>query len=206
MITTRDKVLHIACWLGIATIISSLLTILLSITLNPWFDLFNDALSDMGRVGLDTAYIFNSGLAITSLLGMGHAYCLAHTFRNRLGVFSAGVYWVCASLLLFVAVFPEGTRLHWIISYGFFLLMDVALVLFGFALWSNGLKVHGAASVILSFTALLGSVLIKWPSMAILELFNIAIYYVWYILMFSVIRTLTICRGPNHQSICIMKL
>lgn len=157
---------------------------------NPWFNVFNGALSDMGRAGLGTAYVFNTGLIITSFVGMGYAYCLANVFRRKFGVFSAGVYLVAAFFLLLIAAFPEGTDPHQVVSYAFFLLMDTVMMLYGLALWLEGLKTRGVLSALLSLMALSGSIIIDWPSVAIMELYNVFIYAAWYVLMLSATRSL----------------
>jgi len=50
---------------GLAAIMTLYLSIFLSILLSPWFNWLNNALSDLGHVGVsNAAYIFNSGLLL----------------------------------------------------------------------------------------------------------------------------------------------
>ena len=189
------RLTRVACWLGLTVVALSFATIGFAIAANPWFNLFRNALSDMGRVGLETAYVFNIGLLITSFAGMGYAYCLANIFRRRISVFLAGIYFVAAVFLMLIALFPEGTSPHGVVSYEFFLFMDVVMLFYGVSLWAEGFRTRGLLSAVLTIIALAGSVLIDWPSVALVELYNIAIYSLWYVMMFSVTTSLLKCSG-----------
>ncbi len=178
-----------ACFLGPATVLSGLLTIVISILSNPWFDILKHALSDMGRVGLSTAWIFNGGLLVTSLLALGYTYCLANIFSRKLGVAFSGIYIVAAVSLALIAVFPEGTDPHYYVSLQFFILMTFNLLLFGIALLLEGRIRTAATSISMFILSLVGSVAVKWPSVASIELYNVAIYAGWFILIFSTTRS-----------------
>ena len=185
----RGSLEKYACLLGPATVLSGLLTIVISILSNPWFDVLKHALSDMGRVGLSTAWIFNGGLLITSLLALGYAYCLANIFSRKLGVAFLGIYIVAAVSLALIAIFPEGTDPHYYVSLQFFILMTFNLLLFGIALLLESRIRTATASISMFILSLVGSVAVKWPSIASIELYNVAIYAGWFILMFSISRS-----------------
>ncbi|MCD6324254.1 MAG: DUF998 domain-containing protein [Desulfurococcales archaeon] len=175
----RDR----ACFLGLATIVSGLLTIGAAMLANPWFDVWEGALSDMGKVNLPTAWIFNAGLIITSLVGAGFTYCLVQTFRDTYMLVAAGIYLTSMAHLALIGLFPEGTAPHWTLSYEYFLMMYVTFFVYGFGFFLIGLRGHGVAAFSIGVLGLLLSAIISWPSTAVLELFNVAVIGGWYLVV-----------------------
>ncbi|MBC7090521.1 MAG: DUF998 domain-containing protein [Nitrososphaeria archaeon] len=71
------------CLLGPLALIIAWATIFVSIMVNPWFNLFKGALSDLGALGLGTNYIFNTGLILTGIVFAIYAGFLERVLRNR---------------------------------------------------------------------------------------------------------------------------
>ncbi len=178
------KLGKLTCYLGIISYVIGVGTIGTAVAINPWFNVWTDALSDMGRVGLSTAWVFNMGLMLAAVVGMAYVVCLIKVFRNSLAHLAAGVYLVAAANLFLVGAFPEGTKPHWTVSYEFFSLMLFTYLLNAPALWLEGLRKHAAINLALFALGLGGSVIINWPSTATLELYNIALMGVWCVTMF----------------------
>ena len=151
--------------------------------------MWRGALSDMGRVGLGTAWVFNVGLMISASLGAAYVACLLKAFRGSLTHLATGVYLVAIINLFLIGVFPEGTEPHWTVSYEFFLLMLFTYLLNVPALWLEGLRRHALFNLALFALGLGGSLAINWPSIAALELYNIALMGAWYVTMFSAVRS-----------------
>ncbi len=185
------KLSKLTCYLGLVAYVTGVITIGVAIAINPWFNVWNDALSDMGRVGLSVAWVFNTGLMVTAVIAAAYATCLVKVFRNSLTHLAAGVYLVAVANLFLVGVFPEGTKPHWTVSYEFFFLMIFTYLLNAPALWLEGLKRHALVNLALFALGLGGSIVISWPSIATLELYNIALMGVWYVTMFSAVKAVT---------------
>jgi len=184
------KLGKLTCYLGIVSYVMGVGTIGAAVAVNPWFNVWTDALSDMGRVGLSTAWVFNTGLMLAAVVGMAYAACLIKVFRSSLAHLAAGVYLVAAANLFLVGAFPEGTKPHWTVSYEFFFLMFFTYLLNAPALWLEGLRKHAVINLALFALGLGGSVIINWPSIATLELYNIALMGVWYVTMLHATKSL----------------
>ncbi len=164
------------CYGGLLSFAVSYIFIAWSVSVNPWFSLFRNALSDLGRVGLDTAYIFNTGLVLAALISLTYLPCLLAFFNSRIGHMTVGVFLVAVFHLLLIGVFPEGTSPHGFVSYEFFVLMTVTMFLAGVSLIVEGVPKYGFLLVLIFVLSLLGSIIVKWPSIALLELYNIFLY------------------------------
>ncbi len=171
------------CLAGIASLALGVLTIAASLIANPWFSVWRGALSDLGRVGLSTAWIFNSGLIASSITASTYVYCLIKSFRKSVTMVSAGIYLTAVAHLTLIAVFPEGTPQHWTLSYEFFLMMYAVYAAFTASLAAEGLGRHALLSASALAAGLIPSVIIEWPSTALLEIYNIAVMGYWYAVM-----------------------
>ncbi len=174
---------RVSCYLGLASYAAGVATILAAIAVNPWFSVWSGALSDMGRVGLPTAWVFNTGLKVAAALAASYAPCLLMAFKKSLTHLAAGVYLTAVANLFLIGAFPEGTKPHWIVSYEFFTLMMAVYALMAPALWVEGLRRHAVVNAALFAAALCGSATLHWPSTAVLELYNIGLMGVWYAVM-----------------------
>ncbi|MEM2681223.1 MAG: DUF998 domain-containing protein [Zestosphaera sp.] len=161
---------------GLLSFIIAYVFILTSILVNPWFNLFKNALSDLGRLGLENNYIFNAGLILAALTALTYIPSLLNFFKSKIGYMSVGVFLVAIIHLLLIGVFPEGTKPHGFVSYEFFALMTSSLLLIGVSLIIEKLSKYGVLFIILFLVSLGGSLLIAWPSIALLELYNIILY------------------------------
>jgi len=183
------KVTKLTCYLGITSYVMGMGTVGVAMALNPWFSVWTGALSDMGRAWLSTAWVFNTGLMASAVVGMTYVACLLKAFRNSLTHLAAGVYLVAAANLFLIGAFPEGTKPHWTVSHEFFFLMLFTYLLNSPALWLEGLRKHAVINLALFVLGLSGSIVVNWPSVATLELYNLALMGVWYVTMFHAVRS-----------------
>jgi len=161
---------------GLLAFVIAYVFILASILINPWFNLFKNALSDLGRLGLENSYVFNAGLILAALIALTYIPSLLNFFKSRVGYMSTGVFFVAILHLLLVGVFPEGTKPHGLVSYEFFALMTLSLLMIGISLITERLSRYGLFFLVIFVLSVGGSFLVKWPSTALLELYNIALY------------------------------
>lgn len=158
-------------------------TIIASIMINPWFNLYEDALSDLGALGLETSYIFNSGLVVTGIVFAVYAGILVEITENRVSAMASGIAITAAAHLIMIAVFPSGTEPHRFVSLEFFLLVAATVFFMGIAFYVDGWRAHGTLSMIIFSLGVFGSALIDWPSTALLELYNILLITLWTLLV-----------------------
>ena len=123
------EVLNRVFYIGVLAVIVPLLFIAISIAVSPWFDLVNNALSDLGHaVNSDAAPFFNFGLSTGGLLMVLTA------------VLITGVSWIYRSLigivgyfLMLIGVFDEVYgRLHFYVSVLFFVALLLLLIVYGY--------------------------------------------------------------------------
>lgn len=171
-------------YFGLITFFTAFVGISIAIALNPWFDLTKNALSDLGRVGREYSYIFNYTLIFSSLFAIAYSFYIHRLVPNKLGCITTGIYIVGAFSLMAIGIFPEGTKLHGFVSYEFFILMSISLLLYGISLIQLRKTKDGVILVSLFVASALGSYFIRWPSVALLELFNIICYFFGFIILF----------------------
>jgi len=96
-----------------------------------WWRLTDNAISDLGKVGLPHNWLLNVPLVITAALGIYYASGLLGMARN--GVESAGIWTLTAGFvfLALIGLFPEGTSPHYYVSWGFFLTAGFGLLIAG---------------------------------------------------------------------------
>lgn len=99
--------------------------IFISIYLNPWFSLTENALSDMGSIKNPVGYVFNSLLVLLGFLGVAFGIKMMKERRVTI-LFPLGM----ASLLL-VGIFPEEYKLHSFFALSFYLLLFADIFICG---------------------------------------------------------------------------
>jgi len=151
--------------LGIIAPIVAYASIGASIYLSPWFNWFNNALSDLGNTANNgrVAWIYDGGLIAA---GVSAAVLFAqisvlkpsweHLVWSIPGVISS------ADLAL-IGIFNETYgRIHGIVSTVFFLLITVTLLIFSYTSFPMGVPRLGALSLALGIAS--GLVwLVRWP-------------------------------------------
>jgi len=141
-----------------------------SISQNRWFSFWKNALSDLGGAGANAPWIYNSGLVVASVFVAIFSAYLILTAANRLQTVGGAYISISAIFLALIGVFHEGTRPHVFVSTYFFVQFFLGALLYGVG--SGGALRAGAA--LLFALALLGPI-VKWPSTALLEAYEIAL-------------------------------
>ncbi|MEM3229193.1 MAG: DUF998 domain-containing protein [Fervidicoccaceae archaeon] len=175
-------------YFGILSFIIAFTGIGISISLNPWFNVWENALSDLGRIGIENSFIFNYTLIASSIFASIYSVYILKLLPNRIGCIGAGIYLVGTFSLAAIGLFPEGTKPHMFVSLEFFIIMTFSLFIFGISLMRSGKKLHGLALIAIFAASIGGSIAISWPSVALLELFNIFCYFSASYFYFSVKR------------------
>ncbi len=156
-----------------------------------WWRLTDNAISDLGKLGLPHNWILNSSLIVTAVLGIYYSTGLLERSRN--GVERAGV-WIFVGGLMFLAaigLFPEGTSPHYYVSWAFFITAGLGLLTSGIGALSSGDRAFGWFSVVLF---LIGWALATWArghfkGVAVAELIGAVVIALWhYVLLLQVAK------------------
>ena len=168
---------------GITAIMAGWATIIASIAVSPWFSITRNALSDLGVVDRPSSLVFNPGLAASAILAMVYSLYLWHRSKGRWGVSASVILFLSSWNLLLVALFPEGTYPHLMVSVQFFVFLGASILIFGIDLLKLGYRGIGLLSIILPVLGFGLSATVPWPSIGALEVFNLILATVWLIFM-----------------------
>jgi len=158
-----------------------------SIVLSPWFDFYNNALSDLGNTVLhgSTAWIFNSGLILSGALVacFGALMSLQHRSKEYLSwtmpTTAAGID------LALIGVFPENLGLvHFVVSVILFSLMAIIMLVYGYYSRPLGSPRIGAVSLVFGI-AIAVTWFMGWPwhGVAIQEVTSCLMTSAWLLLI-----------------------
>ena len=139
--------------LGVVSALTLDLVIAASIALSPWFDFYDNELSDLGNTSSNglVGFGFDAGLALAGLLMFGFAALVSYTARNPRALVWTIPLAVTACALTMVGVFPENFpgSVHRAVSGVLFLMIAVTLLSYG--VFSRSLGSLGARSMALVF-------------------------------------------------------
>jgi len=178
------KTLSYSCFFGI---LSFLLTVLLSIYYNPWFNFFKHAFSDLGSLSANMPWIYNYGLIVTSIFVLLYSVYIIAISKNKLETISGAFFFISGIFLALIGIFYAETRPHTFVSTYFFIQSDFSIIA-----WSLGvIKRKITLGFFMLFIALISpmfAILLPWPSVAIQEAFGITIIILWVIIVFLTYR------------------
>jgi hypothetical membrane protein len=170
--------------LGVAAVVVSLVAILAATFTAPWFSWAGNALSDLGTSDAPERLLFNYGLVLAGLLGLGFVPALRATAS---GVGRAAVVPYVAAMVgvAGVGLFPAGTALHFPAAATAYLGFVLAPVLHGVGDLRAGATGRGAVAVLdgvvhLAFWVLWGTTLTGvLPGLAVPEFVGSTLFNAW---------------------------
>jgi len=161
--------------------------IAVSIALSPWFNLYDNALSDLGNMARNgtIALFYNSGLILTGsfatlfaiIVSVGHASWKYHSWT--ISLVATGI-----SLSL-IGLFPEDAgRIHGLVSMLFFGLIAITMLIYSYSSWPLGSPRVGAIALTFGIACPLVWIL-EWPwhGVAIQETLTSSMMAVWLIMV-----------------------
>ncbi|MGC9009796.1 MAG: DUF998 domain-containing protein [Sulfolobales archaeon] len=158
--------------------------IILSISQNPWFDLYKHALSDLGDpVRANKPWIYNLGLIITGVLTCIYSLYLTYVASNKIHVFASAMIFVAGIFLALIGLYPSGTRPHVFVSTWFFIQIWISMLAFFIEALINRRRLNGVILGLITVIGPLGALLIKWPSTALLEIYGIILVDIYVIIL-----------------------
>jgi len=170
----RAMVLWRLC--GVIAAILAWIIIALAVLRNPWFNLLEHALSDLGDPkGAIDPWIYNVGLIVTGVITCIYSTYIANASSNKVLVFASALLFVAGVFLALIGVYPAGTRPHTFVSTWFFIQMFLAIVATAIGFAIEKAFHHAAVLWAVSTIGPLGAILVKWPSVALLEFYGIVL-------------------------------
>lgn len=145
------------------------------------FEFTGNALSDMGRVGLEKNYIFNTGLILSGICGILFSLGIYHGVKKYEKI-SALILALASIFLICIGVFPEGTDPHGFFSVGFYLLGFIALILFGVFILRRKRNI-GIFSVGSAILGLVLALVPDWNGVAIPETIGAFFICLWMVVV-----------------------
>jgi hypothetical membrane protein len=152
--------------LGVLSALTLDLAILASIALSPWFNLYNNELSDLGNTSSDgmVGFGFDAGLGLAGLLMFAFAALISYKTRDHKVLVWTIPLAVTAAALAMVGAFPENVPgpVHRFVSGVLFLMIAITLLSYGLS--SRSLGSRRARSMALVFGLLTAFVWVTtWP-------------------------------------------
>ncbi len=172
---------------GVAAVISAFLWILSAILINPWFRFTEDALSALGSPGANYPWVYNVGLMFTSILLLLYAVSLLHFSWNKVQSAGSSFLMIAALFLALIGIYHGGTYPHDFVSLWFFILADIAIIVYGIGQLMVT-RIYGSATLVIAFLASALGFTLKWGSSAELETFGTCAISLWAILTVIFIR------------------
>jgi len=158
---------------GLVAIILTWIVIVASVYQNPWFNVFKHALSDLGAPKANLPWIYNIGLVIVGSIICIYSLYLAYIAINKLYVFSFALMFIAGIFLALIGLFPSSTKPHGFVSLWFFVQIWLSLVSTAISMIKDRKIIYSLIMWIIVVIGPLGAILIKWPSVAILEIYGV---------------------------------
>lgn len=159
--------------LGLLSLIIAYSSIALSISVSPWFNWVENALSDLGARP-PSSPIFNLGLMLSSILALLFSIGLRRLYRGTSGAVGIALYALSTISLFMIGFFPENAGIiHYYVSVAFFVFVALTLIAFGiYNLISRPRSITmGIVLLVLSVLAIVVW-LFPWKGVAIPELIS----------------------------------
>jgi hypothetical membrane protein len=171
--------------IGLAAAIAAYPFILVSIVLSPWFNIYNNALSDLGNTVTNgsVGYIYNAGLILSgALVFIFAALTLKVAPKKKFAVWTITLM-ISAFDLALVGIFSENTgSIHGVVSEVFFAMIVVTMLTFSYVSWPLGSPRIGALALAFGIlSALIWTINWPWTGVAIQETITSGMTAIWLI-------------------------
>ena len=172
---------------GILGVIVPWSSVLTSVALSPWFNIYDNALSDLGNIGRNSpvAYVFNAGLIVSGASIALFAFLLSVKRRSwEFLVWTIPLFFGAANLAL-IGVFSEDAGIiHGVVSVIFFALIAITAFIYSYASWPLGSPRIGAVALFFGIaSAFVWFIPWPWHGVAIQETATALMATVWLILV-----------------------
>lgn len=124
-----ESIGHVA---GAIAVLVGLSGLALAIVLTDTFSLREQALSELGRPGANTALLFNGSLVLSGVLAAAFCASLVAKLNHVAQRAGVGLLALAGLALAGVGLFPMGHALHGPVAVGFFVLLTLGLLVSGY--------------------------------------------------------------------------
>ena len=114
-----------------------------------WWRLTDNAISDLGRLGLPNNWVLNVSLIVSALLAIYYAVGLVREVNNTIERTGTGIFILGLIFLALIGLFPEGTGPHYYVSWGFFIFTSIGFLVTGVGMGLSGEKGLAVFSIVL---------------------------------------------------------
>jgi hypothetical membrane protein len=147
-----DTVERASVWAGLIAPVLSFVGVLLATLVSPSFAWTGNALSDLGGptgpVATDlTRLLFNGGLIAGGLVALGLGYALFLAARNLVELAGIGLFGLTSLSMALIGVFPLPQDTHFLVAVSFYVLLSLALWVYGAGNLLAGDRTRGVATV-----------------------------------------------------------
>ena len=173
--------------LGVLAALAAYPFILASVALSPWFNIYENALSDLGNTVANgyIGYIYDAGLVVAGAIVLAFAVWSSRGPRDlRVLVWTAPLA-IGAFDLALVGVFSENTgHIHGIVSEIFFVMIIIAMLAYSYVSWPLGSPRVGAVALAFGIlSAFTWFTSWPWSGVAIQESVTSGMTAVWLMLV-----------------------
>lgn len=183
-------------WLGVVAVVVTFGGIVLAIAASPAFAWTENALSNLGDAGdpagtATTELLFNGGLILGGLFGIGFGVWLASRMETLVRRIGSGIFVVAMAAMGGVGVFPQDGPYHLQVAVGFYTLFSVAalIVALGQLLdrrwWPGLVSIVAGGGNLLTWFVWIQSGGIEQPGLAIPETIGALLVAAWTVVMVS---------------------
>jgi len=175
--------------LGVIGIGTAYLFIAISIAISPWFNFYDNALSDLGNTAMhpSTGLVYNVGMILGGVLVA--LFAVLTSLRNSSWKY---LVWtipltVAGIDLAMIGVFPENAgSIHLTVSLIFFVVIDLTMLIYSYVSWPLGS--HEVGAIALAFGIASAAVWFApwpWRGVAIQETLTSVMGAIWLVLVSS---------------------
>jgi len=177
---------------GVAAALAAYPFILVSVALSPWFNIYNNALSDLGNTVSNgpVGYVYDAGLVVAGTMIFLFALFLSRGARDRRVLVWTIPLMLSSADLVMVGVFSENTgHIHGVVSEVFFLMIVVTMLGYSYVSWPVGSPRIGAVALVFGIlSAVIWFITWPWAGVAIQESITSGMTAVWLILVASRVK------------------
>ena len=142
-----------------------------SIFHNDWFDFLEYPLSALGTFYATYNSVYNFGVCLTAALFFLFSIYLIYSSKNKLQTIGGAYISISSLFLLFIGLFPDGTKQHNFVAVYFFFQFFLGMAVFGIGSESKFRRYFFPTVFALAFLL----TPLSWPSMAVLETYELSL-------------------------------
>ncbi|MFA4663431.1 DUF998 domain-containing protein [Pyrococcus kukulkanii] len=146
-----------------------------------WWRITENAISDLGKVGLPYNWVMNASLIIGALLLIIFSASMIVKREKLQWKVSFSLYLLGMIFLALVGIFPEGTSPHYEVSWGFFIFTFLAVLATSISLLLEGDKTGVLGIIIFAIGVPLSLwALHRFEGVAVAETIGVIAFLIWH--------------------------